>query len=110
MTDSTALFALVAPKGQLTGNGQLRETISERRNRKGNDVHFWYLSPELVVKFGIGNSSDEAVIAEEITAINWVRLRFGGELKNIKLEINKLRQSAMYLPPKPIVKDISVRN
>ena len=110
MTDSTALFALVAPKGQLTGNGQLRETISERRNRKGNDVHFWYLSPELVVKFAIGNLSDEAVVAEELTAINWVKLRFGGELKNIKLEIDQLRQYAMELPPKPFIKDISVHN
>jgi len=110
MTDSVPLFALVAPVGHLTGNGQLRETISERRNRKGNDVPFWYLPPELVLKFGLGDRTEEIVVAEEITAINWLQLRFGGEVKNIHLEIEKLRQYAMELPPKPFVRDISVHN
>ena len=40
MSEPQALYALLAPSGQLTGNGQLRETVSERRNRKGNDVAF----------------------------------------------------------------------
>ncbi len=110
MTNSVSLFALVAPVGQLTGNGQLRETISERRNRKGNDIAFWYLPPDLVVKFGIADSSQEVVISDEITAVNWLKLRFGGEVKNINLEIEKLRQFAMELPPKPFIKDISVHN
>ncbi len=111
MTESVAFYALIAPLGQLTGNGQLRETISERRNRKGDDVAFWYLSPELTVEFGIEPSSlMEAVVADEITAINWLKLRFGGEIKEFTLDIDELRQNAMELPPPPVVKDISVHN
>ena len=111
MTESVPLYALIAPVGQLTGNGQLRETISERRKRKGEDVAFWYLSPELTEKFGIEETSlKEAVIADEITAVNWLQLRFGGEIKELALDIEELRQSAMDLPPSPVVKDISVHN
>ena len=104
------LYALIAPQGQLTGNGQLRETIAERRSRKGQDVPFWYLCPELVVKFGIADSSCEAVIAKELTSINWLKLRFGGELKPLTIDIDELRQYAMELPPVPFVRDISVHN
>ena len=50
MSETQALYVLLAPTGQLTGNGQLRETIRERRKRNGDDVAFWYLSPELVQK------------------------------------------------------------
>ena len=38
MAEQNALYVLLAPVGQLTGNGQLRETVKERRNRKGKDV------------------------------------------------------------------------
>ncbi len=110
MSDLLTFYVLLAPVGQLTGNGQLRETISERRNRKGPDVAFWYLSPELVKSFEISDDSFEAVVADEITAINWVKLRFGGEVITLQLDIEKLRQNAMELPPKPFVKDISVHN
>ncbi|ABX08852.1 Hypothetical protein P9211_09211 [Prochlorococcus marinus str. MIT 9211] len=110
MDEIRDLYALLAPIGQLTGNGQLRETVSERRNRKGEDVAFWYLSPELVKKFKLSESTQEAVIADDPTAIDWVRLRFGGEVKTIKLDINQLRQNAMELPPGPTVRDISVFN
>ncbi len=108
MTEPTALFALLAPLGQLSGNGQLRETISERRNRKGDDVAFWYLSPDLVKLFNLSQSEMEAVVAEEITAINWLKLRFGGETLNVELDLEQLRQQALSLPPGPIIRDISV--
>ncbi|KGG12449.1 MULTISPECIES: hypothetical protein [Prochlorococcus] len=104
------LYALVAPAGQLTGNGQLRETVSERRNRKGADVPFWYLSPELVAKYKISESSSEAVVAEDPTAIDWLRLRFGGEIKPLNMEKSELLQNAMELPPAAEIRDISMLN
>ena len=107
MSEPQALYALLAPSGQLTGNGQLRETVSERRNRKGNDVAFWYLSPKLVEKFDLSKEGFEAVIAEDSTAINWLKLRFGGESRIVHIDIEKLREFATDLPPSPVVKDIS---
>ena len=106
MSESKSFYALLAPEGQLSGNGQLRETISERRNRKGEDVPFWYLSPDLVKKFGLPGSG-EAVVAEEVTAINWLKLRFGGESCTAELDLDQLRELATGLPPGPTHRDIS---
>ena len=87
MNEQTPLYVLIAPVGQLCGNGQLRETISERRKKNGDDVAFWYLSPELVTEFKIPASSIvEAVVAEEQTAITWLQMRFGGEVLSINLD------------------------
>ena len=110
MNESSLLYVLLAPVGQLTGNGQLRETVSERRNRLGEDVPFWYLSAELVKKFQLSDSVFEAVVSDDSTVIDWVRLRFGGEISTSSLDINELRQYAMELPPPPEFKDISVLN
>ncbi len=107
MSQNTTLYVLIAPPGQLCGNGQLRETISERRNRKGNDVAFWYLSPELVKQLNITNSVAEAVIADDLTAINWLKLRFGGDLQTIDMSKDFLKTEAMDLPPKGSLRDIS---
>ncbi len=107
MSEPTALHVLLAPVGQLAGNGQLRETVSERRNRKGEDVRFWYLSPELVRRFDLSPSDCEAVVADELTAINWLRLRFGGETMMADLDIAQLQEYASELPPAPSVRDIS---
>ena len=107
MANQKNFYVLTAPVGQLCGNGQLRETISERRNRKGEDVPFWYLSPELVKRFNISDSLLEAVVAEEKTAINWLKLRFGGDLVVLEFDQELLLQEAMGLPPGPITKDIS---
>ena len=102
-----ALYVLSAPTGQLTGNGQLRETISERRNRKGDDVAFWYLSPELVSKFNLPGTGMEGVVAEDLTSINWLKLRFGGESCTVQIDLEELREHATALPPPPIFRDIS---
>ena len=110
MDESKDLYALLAPVGQLAGNGQLRETLLERRNRKGQDVAFWYLSSELVRKFNLSLSVCETVVADDSTAIDWLRLRFGGEVKIINLDENLLRVQAMELPPPPNEKDISFSN
>ncbi len=103
----TPLYVLTAPVGQLCGNGQLRETISERRKRKGDDVAFWYLSPELVRSFNISENDLEAVVAEEQTSIIWLQLRFGGEISIKDFYISELRKDAYALPPGPNIKDIS---
>ncbi len=109
MSEPQGLYVLLAPTGQLSGNGQLRETIKERRNRKGKDVAFWYLSPELVKKFNLPGNEVEAVVADEPTAINWLKLRFGGQSLIAQLDTEELRKQANLLPPPPIVKDISAK-
>ncbi len=106
MSESQALHVLLAPIGQLSGNGQLRETVKERRNRKGADVRFWYLSPELVKKFNLPGKNVEGVVAEEITAINWLKLRFGGESSIIQLDPEQLMTHATELPPGPTERNI----
>ena len=107
MNEQTPFYVLIAPVGQLCGNGQLRETISERRNRKGANVAFWYLSEDLVSKFNIPGNNKEAVVAEEKTAVNWLQLRFGGKLLTKKFDRELLKNEASDLPPKANVKDIS---
>ncbi len=101
MSEQEDLHVLLAPAGQLCGNGQLRESIHERRARKGADYPMWYLSPELVQKFKLhDNPNYEAVVTQESSAIAWLKLRFGGERKIAKLEINKLWEHAS-APPEP---------
>ena len=107
MSEPKALYILSAPAGQLSGNGQLRETFRERRRRKGQDVPFWYLSPELVKKFNLPGTDVEAVVALDLTAINWLQLRFGGESFKAQLDIDELREYAADLPPSPTIRDIS---
>ena len=108
MAEPQALYLLLAPSGQLSGNGQLRETLRDRRSRKGEDVPFWYLSPELVQKFELGEQGFEAVLASELTAINWLKLRFGGKSTSILIDIDQLKEHARGLPPGPTIRDISV--
>ncbi len=107
MSEPKAVYVLIAPVGQLSGNGQLRETVAERRNRKGDDVPFWYLSPSLVEKFQLAGSGFEGVVAEEVTAINWLKLRFGGESSTVQIDLEQLRENATDLPPPPTFRDIS---
>ena len=85
----------------------MRETLSERRNRKGADVPFWYLSPELVKRFNLPGDDVEAVVAAESTSIDWLQLRFGGKSFSKEFDLEQLRQYAMDLPPAPAFRDIS---
>jgi len=48
MAETKILNVLLAPKGQLSGHGQLRESMSERRTRMGDDYPMWYLNSTLV--------------------------------------------------------------
>ncbi|WP_320674606.1 hypothetical protein [Prochlorococcus sp. MIT 1341] len=109
MSEPDVVYVLIAPVGQLSANGQLRETVKERRNRQGDDVAFWYLSPELVKQFQLSVKDVEGVVATELTAINWLKLRLGGECFNAQLDIEKLRALATELPPPPITRDIACK-
>tara|TARA_Y100001968_G_scaffold297588_1_gene306808 strand:- start:4840 stop:5184 length:345 start_codon:yes stop_codon:yes gene_type:complete len=101
MPNSEDLHVLLAPAGQLCGNGQLRESIYERRARRGSDYPMWYLSPELVQKFSLHeNSSYEAVVAQDSSSIAWLKLRFGGERKIVQIDTDMLWEFAGD-PPEP---------
>ena len=101
MSEQKALYVLLAPDGQLRGNGQLRESIHERRARRGQDYPMWYLSPAMVKKFNLSNDSGiEAVVAEDSSAIAWLKLRFGGERTTASLDPEELWEFASE-PPDP---------
>ena len=101
MSETQALSVLLAPEGQLQGNGQLRESFHERRDRKGEDYPMWFLNSSLVNKFNITEEEGyEAVVAEDSTTIAWLKLRFGGVTLTKKLDIEELWKYASK-PPEP---------
>ena len=105
------LYALFAPVGQLTGNGQLRESIQERRGIYGAEAHFWYLSNELVGKFGLACEEGlEAVVAKESSVVVWQQLRFGGEIISVNLDLKELHVHAIQLPLAPLQAKIATTN
>ena len=69
---------LLAPLGQLSGDGQLRELIKERRGHGGGDAQLWYLPPFLLVSLGLGSRDQEGIVALDTGVITWLQLRFGG--------------------------------
>ena len=110
MSETKALNVLLAPEGQLQGNGQLRESFHERRNRRGEDYPMWFLNSTLVSKFNITEKDGyEAVVAEDATTIAWLKLRFGGEKTTKTLNINELWEHASLPPREPEIKDISIQ-
>tara|TARA_Y100001968_G_C19252535_1_gene665175 strand:- start:125 stop:457 length:333 start_codon:yes stop_codon:yes gene_type:complete len=110
MSEQEELHVLLAPAGQLCGNGQLRESIFERRARKGSDYPMWYLSPELVQKFHLhDNPGFEAVVAQDSSAIAWLKLRFGGERKTAALKASELWEHASKLPDPDQRRDIGLK-
>ena len=111
MSETKTLNVLLAPEGQLQGNGQLRESFYERRNRKGEDYPMWFLNSSLVGKFNITEEEGyEAVVAEDSTTIAWLKLRFGGKSLTKTLDIEDLWQYASKLPDPPERRDISPQN
>jgi len=110
MSETKALNVLIAPEGQLQGNGQLRESFHERRDRKGKDYPMWFLNSSLVSKFNITEKEGyEAVVAEDATTIAWLRLRFGGEKLSKELNIDELWEHASLPPDPPERRDITPR-
>tara|TARA_Y100001968_G_C18987660_1_gene539918 strand:+ start:136 stop:486 length:351 start_codon:yes stop_codon:yes gene_type:complete len=109
MSGPKSVYVLITPLGQLSGDGQLLESFRERRDRKGSDYPMWYLSPELIKEFDISNKENyEAVVSEESLVIAWLKLRFGGERLEKRLDIMKLREVASNLPPSPERRDIAL--
>ena len=105
------MHALLAPVGQLTGNGQLRESIQERRHIYKTEARFWYLSNELVDQFDLAMEEGlEAVVAEELSVAVWQQLRFGGKIVSVNLDIKDLNEHASQLPPTPLQAKIATRN
>lgn len=104
--DARDLAVLLAPPGQLSGDGQLRELMRERRDRLGPGVELWYLLPAQVVKLGLnGGRRDlrEAVVAGDPAVITWLQLRFGGESDTALLAPALLHEQAADLPaPAPM--------
>jgi hypothetical protein len=77
------LHVLLAPAGDLSGDGQLRELISERRERQGGTGAIWYLPPHLVADLGLGEGLGEGlegVVAAAPSVFTWLQLRFGGRV------------------------------
>lgn len=97
---SRRLGLLLAPQGQLSGDGQLRELIAERRDRRGPDATLWHLSPKLVREIYLASGGQEAVVADDEAVITWLQLRFGGRAKTAVLSPELLRQRASALPPR----------
>ncbi|MFO8236910.1 MAG: hypothetical protein R6U00_01390 [Prochlorococcaceae cyanobacterium] len=73
---------LLAPAGDLSGDGQLRELISERRERRGGTGAIWYLPPPLGAELGLGEGLEalEAVVTPTASVLTWLQLRFGGRV------------------------------
>ena len=110
MSETKELIILLAPEGQLQGNGQLRESFHERRDRKGADYPMWFLNASLVSKFNITEKEGyEAVVAEDATTIAWLKLRFGGEKLSKELNIDELWEHASLPPEPPEIKDIAIQ-
>ena len=95
------LSLLLAPSGQLSDDGQLRELIAERRDRQGASVELWYLRPvvlaALLPEFAAGQ---EAVVAGDPAVITWLQLRFGGNVSTALLDPQQLHNLSGGLPPR----------
>mgnify|MGYP001185815690 CR=1 FL=1 len=111
MAELKALSVLIAPEGQLSGDGQLLESFRERRDRRGDDYPMWYLTPSLVEKFSLpsADKSSEAVVAEDPKAIAWLKLRFGGEKFVIEIDSELLKEIAIGYPPSPELRDLRIK-
>jgi hypothetical protein len=95
-----SLGVLVAPAGQLSADGQLRELIAERRERKGGTGPIWYLRLALVDALGLGQG-EEAVVTTSPAVLTWLQLRFGGRTASVVISPDWLGAEAQALPPAP---------
>jgi hypothetical protein len=93
------LHVLVAPEGQLSGDGQLRELLQERREHLGPGAQLWYLSAALTQELDLASGAQEAVASVDPAVITWLELRFGGRCKATVLALATLEQRATGLPP-----------
>lgn len=96
-----ALLLLLAPSGALSGDGQLRELMLERRaaaigGRGQGDL--WFLPAELCSR-RLGCEGKEGLVLRDRGTALWLQLRFGGELEPLQLSGDGLDQEADALPP-----------
>jgi hypothetical protein len=99
-TCSLALQLLVAPCSQLSGDGQLRELMQERRRYLGSaSGGLWYLPPALTAELTLQPAGpQEALAIAYPSAAVWLQLRFGGSLHNTDLSSAWLHEKALELP------------
>jgi hypothetical protein len=90
--------------GQLSGDGQLRELMKERRSHGGGDAELWYLPPFLLVSLGLGSRDQEGIAALDPGVITWLQLRFGGVVRAAAtVDQASLKAKAATLPaPAPL--------
>lgn len=92
------LQLLLAPAGQISGDGQLRELMLERRLNHGSpDGGLWYLPPSLVTQLGHSPRCEALAVRDQAAAI-WLQLRFGGQLQSVCLAEAWLAEQALALP------------
>lgn len=95
------LHLLLAPLGQLSGDGQLRELIAERRERRGEVAELWYLPPPVLTSLLPDlPTGQEGVVARDPVAITWLQLRFGGAVSTAALDPEGLQARPVALPPR----------
>lgn len=92
-----AMQVLLAPQGLLSGDGQLRELIQERRNHLGDNADIWYLPSVLTGTLAHSDEWEGLAICDAGTAA-WLHLRLGGELTTVNLSRTWLDQEALKLP------------
>jgi hypothetical protein len=97
-SQADALPVLLAPFGQLSGDGQLRELIEERRDRQDGTGPIWYLQPNQVAALGLGRA-EEAVVTTSAAVLTWLQLRFGGRTRTTPMSTAWLDADAKVLPP-----------
>lgn len=100
---------LLAPCYQLSGDGQLRELMQERRRHLGDGSGgLWYLSPDHLAELRhcglrLSSGGTEALAIREPRAAEWLQLRFGGQLQPISLSSAWLMGEVLELPaPAPL--------
>jgi len=95
-----SLQLLVAPCRQLSGDGQLRELMQERRRHLGSaSGGLWYLPPALTAELALpARGAREALAIADPSAAVWLQLRFGGSLHSASLSSAWLHDKALELP------------
>ncbi|MCP9848571.1 hypothetical protein [Cyanobium sp. Morenito 9A2] len=100
-TDSLLeLPLLLAPQGQLSGDGQLLELFKERRDRPRHG-DLWYLTPSAIAELGLGSADGqlEGVASSDAGVITWLHMRFGGTQRTVIALPERLKRWASQLPP-----------